>query len=820
MISPALLGRRLAPVFLLLAARAAQGGAVFETSLAKVKPDSPHEGPATIEIAAARNEYESFAIILNGPLSGVTVEFSSLTGPQGTIPASCLLGFRAAYLKIATASNYEGDTGLFPDALIPGVDPYAGEERNAFPVDVPPGENRTVWVDLFVPPGTPAGRYAGTVRVRSSSSPDQFLPYSLTVWNFDLPSTSSLPIAFGYEAWSVLRGHYGEDGMDNHYDQIVPLAQRYADCGLMHRVTLSSCLREEWDLYDDPIPWEALDARWGSFFDGRDLPFGLKNARLTSLEIPEIGDTPEGKIAFWEKFCEHYRAQGWFDLLFDYTFDEPSEAADYQAIRDRVALLREADPGLRSLVTADIQEASQFDAQTVIDIWVPIINVMDGKPYPACWDPQSEYAGSQRTLYDPLLAAGAELWWYQSCMSHGCDGADPDDACESEYPSYMVDHSSVKNRVMSWMSYYYDVRGELYFDVNYCDAEGEAWVSTYYFGGNGDGTLIYPGRPDVIGGTTHIPIESIRMKQIRDGMEDYEYFRLLENLAGRDTVLAILSRAVTNAYTYSGDGAVYREIRRGIGERLSRAGAPRVMAGSDFDGDGTSEIAVFRPASGLWAVRGITRLSFGAPGSLPVNGDHDGDGTDDIAVFSPSSGLWAVRAVTRFFYGNSSDSPVPSDLDGDGTADSAVFREATGLWAIRGSSRFYLGTAGDFPIASDSRGDRTADVGIFRPGLGLWTIRGATRFYLGGSSDLPVYLDHDGDGTESAGIFRPASGLWTIRGLTRFFFGSAGDIPCPADPDGNGSGEPIVFRGGQGLWAARGLTRLFFGSAADIPVAK
>ena len=62
MISPALLGRRLAPVFLLLAARAAQGGAVFETSLAKVKPDSPHEGPATIEIAAARNEYESFAI--------------------------------------------------------------------------------------------------------------------------------------------------------------------------------------------------------------------------------------------------------------------------------------------------------------------------------------------------------------------------------------------------------------------------------------------------------------------------------------------------------------------------------------------------------------------------------------------------------------------------------------------------------------------------------------------------------------------------------------------------------------------------------------
>ncbi|MCX6348513.1 MAG: DUF4091 domain-containing protein, partial [Candidatus Aureabacteria bacterium] len=481
--------------------------------MAKVKPDSLHAGAGTIELYAARNEYESFQVILNGPLTGVTVEFSALTGPQGVIPAADILYFRAAYLDIATASNYEGDTGRYPDALIPEVDPYFHENRNAFPLDVPGGENRTVWADVFVPPDTPAGAYAGTVRVRSAAAPDLILPYSLNVWNFTLPSTSSLPTAFGFEAWSVLRGHYGESEMHNHYDQLVPLAHRYTDCGLMHRITLSSCMREEWDLYDDPIPWAMLDARWGSFFDGRNLPFGLKGCRITSLEIPDIGDNDPARIQFWQNFCLHFREKGWFDLLFDYTFDEPSDASDYQAIRDRISLLRQADPDLRALVTTDIQEAAQFNVQTILDIWVPIINFMDGKPYPVCWDPQSEYAGNQRSGYDQLIASGAELWWYQSCMSHGCTGADPDDPCESEYPSYMVDHSAVKNRVMSWMSYYYDVRGELYFDVNYCDDEGEAWASTYYFGGNGDGTLIYPGRPDVIGGTTHIPIESIRMKQ-------------------------------------------------------------------------------------------------------------------------------------------------------------------------------------------------------------------------------------------------------------------------------------------------------------------
>src|SRR5205807_10116329 len=54
-----------------------------------------------------------------------------------------------------------------------------------------------------------------------------------------------------------------------------------------------------------------------------------------------------------------------------------------------------------------------------------------------------------------------------------------------------------------------------------------AWRNQYAFGNNGDGNLFYPGNPSDIGGQDPIPVESIRLKLIRDGLQDYEYLRFL-----------------------------------------------------------------------------------------------------------------------------------------------------------------------------------------------------------------------------------------------------------------------------------------------------
>lgn len=79
---------------------------------------------------------------------------------------------------------------------------------------------------------------------------------------------------------------------------------------------------------------------------------------------------------------------------------------------------------------------------------------------------------------------------------------------------------------------------------------------------------------------------------------------------------------------------------------------------ADFDGDSRDDIAVFRPATGLWAIRGVTRAYFGTTGDTPLGGDYSGDGKADIGVFRKSSGLWAVKGVSRIYFGGSADTAV------------------------------------------------------------------------------------------------------------------------------------------------------------------
>lgn len=87
------------------------------------------------------------------------------------------------------------------------------------------------------------------------------------------------------------------------------------------------------------------------------------------------------------------------------------------------------------------------------------------------------------------------------------------------------------------------------------------------------------------------------------------------------------------------------------------AGAAAASA-ADFDGDSRDDVAVFRPSTGLWAVRGVTRAYFGTTGDTPLGGDYSGDGKADIGVFRKSSGLWAIQGVSRVYFGGSADTAV------------------------------------------------------------------------------------------------------------------------------------------------------------------
>jgi len=79
---------------------------------------------------------------------------------------------------------------------------------------------------------------------------------------------------------------------------------------------------------------------------------------------------------------------------------------------------------------------------------------------------------------------------------------------------------------------------------------------------------------------------------------------------------------------------------------------------TDYNGDGVSDIAIFRSSSGLWAIRGVTRAYFGTVSDYPVPADYSGAGIDSIGIFRPSSSLWSGRGVTRVYFGGLGESPV------------------------------------------------------------------------------------------------------------------------------------------------------------------
>ena len=544
----------------------------------KYRPSDSLPTATSANIEAARNEFEAFQIVISGGasgVSGVTASVSDLTGPGGAILSSDhIVLYRVGLYNVSIPSNTEGSVGPWPDPLIPAVDPYYHETRNAFPFDVPPGELRAIWVDIFVPSGTPAGVYQGTVTVQGSGLGTKQVPISLRVRNFELPSTASLPSAYFIGTGYACRAHLGSCSAAQREE----FQALYAKALLDHRMTPADAIT----IFDAPS-FSTMDQYWRPLLLGT-ADTWLQGARLTTIQVRT---RDSGALT---ALRQHLESMGWGGILFDYTCDEPPAGCSFSSIPGLASGPQAA--GVRTMVTTDIDSATAHGLLDAIDILCPLINVMHNKGQ-----------SSRRGDYDSFLARSSMklLWWYQSCVSHGCASgcATTTDPYYTGWPSYMIDCSAIQNRAMEWLTFTHDIQGELYFGLTHMLST--AWTNSCDFGGNGDGTLLYPGRPSDIGGTHHIPVMSIRIKMIREGMEDYEYLTLLKNLGDEAYARQVASGlfpepgSVTSAnedQLYQARSLLADRIEQLLGGSgpVANAGPDQVLVDRDGDGVETAHL--------------------------------------------------------------------------------------------------------------------------------------------------------------------------------------------------------------------------------------
>jgi List-Bact-rpt repeat protein len=517
-------------------------------ALKKIRPSEPAGTPgAAAQISAARNEFEAFQIVITGSASGVIAVASDLvqqgaSGAPYVIPGSRPAAglrpgvhlFREATIDVTQVSSAdpESKTGPWPDALVPDRDELLDQQRNAFTSFDVNGDSRAIWYEVFVPAGAPPGVYSGTVTVTYGGANTVTVPVQLTVWAFTLPSTASLRSAFGLGYGALPAGH-GFNPAD--LATFTRIRNRYGQYALDHRVSLSH-VDDGWAYAD----LNYFKASYGNLLDGT-APTRLAGARMTAVEYLG-GLADQAKLQAWSTFFDQNAStSGWpRNILFQYACDEPPGTCAWTDIVTRATAAHRANPPIRSLVTTSVQLAtanpsSGLSASAVLDVIVPVVNHMDDKG-------TSSYAGNQRPAYDGWLAntslypptPGAtpietgiprELWSYQSCMSHDCGGVS---SYGTGWPSYMIDANAIRNRAMQWLLFGYGETGELYYETAYAYS-GAAWSSQWAFTGNGDGTLFYPGTTARIGGPagSDVPVPSLRLKLIREGMEDFEYLQML-----------------------------------------------------------------------------------------------------------------------------------------------------------------------------------------------------------------------------------------------------------------------------------------------------
>lgn len=493
-------------------------------SLERISRQERPRDETRAQLRAARGESESFQIVvraLGGDLTTVNVTRPELVSAAGDrIARERISLYREQYVTVSHGSPKRGGPveplgpGTYPDALIPFHHPKTGEPLSgaaltAAPFDLGVGENQPIWVDVGVPRETAPGEYCGSFTVSSDQGSAE-IELRLRVWNFDLPLRPSQYTAFGLRSGS-------------------------------NRAAVEELLRHKVMPYhvDPPHERELIDQ---SGLNCTNLGFrsGGSYSRREMSEAPTV-DEIRTRAGLHQQDL----------LLYNYTADEIGGSPElHERIKGWARNLHEAKiPNLITIMPVpDLVDDGSGSGRSAVDIWVLL---------PVMYDSDPEAIAQ-------VLAKGDTVWSYTALV-------------QDDYsPKWEIDFEPINYRILhGFINQSLGLTGYLYWAADLWSKD-DPWSKAPIYGLNdaryephtypGEGHLVYPGEQVGLEGV----VASMRLKWVRDGMDDYEYVEMLKRLGQERRALEVARTVGRDWRHWTKDPDELERAKAQLGEEIEQ----------------------------------------------------------------------------------------------------------------------------------------------------------------------------------------------------------------------------------------------------------
>lgn len=225
--------------------------------------------------------------------------------------------------------------------------------------------------------------------------------------------------------------------------------------------------------------------------------------------------------------------------LYAYVADEPNASCGWDSRLDQWSAAITANPETKALVT---QEPSAGWEWVGISVLLP-------------------------KLYDEAevniaLARGQTVWSY-NCLR------------QDDYsPKWLIGEPPTAFRAFPWINYSLGLTGLLYWRCDLWGADPWHAPTAYSAGYPGEGLLLYPGERHGATGAC----ASIRLKWLRDGLEDYDYLRMLAEQGYGDAALEMALTVGSSWGMWTRDPGLIEQVRYAAGQQLDALANPPIIA--------------------------------------------------------------------------------------------------------------------------------------------------------------------------------------------------------------------------------------------------